>query len=96
MTRPADFGVAQVEGERPGQPEAHTHPLLDQKNGDWDEPLLRWMNGNGDEPLLGWKIGDEPLLGSGNGGEPLLGWKNGNGVDDCAAAVVLLFLHSLH
>ena len=74
MTRPADFGVAQVEGERPGQPEAHTHPLLDQKNGDWDEPLLRWMNGNGDEPLLG----------------------SGNGGDDCAAAVVLLFLHSLH
>ena len=84
MTRPAGFGVAQVEGERPGRPEAHTLPLLDQKDGDWDEPLL------------GWKIGDEPLLGSGNGGEPLLGWKNGNGVDDCAAAVVLFFLHSLH
>ena len=74
MTRPADFGVAQVEGERPGRPEAHTHPLLDQKNGDWDEPLL----------------------GPGNRGESLLGWKKGKGVDDCAAAVVLFFLHFLH
>ena len=74
MTRPADFVVAQVVEEHPGRPEAHTLPLLDQKNGDWDEPLL----------------------GSGNGGESLLGWKNGNWVDDCAAAVVLFFLHSLH
>ena len=86
MTRPADFVVAQVVEEHPGRPEAHTLPLLDQKNGDWDEPFLDQKNGNGDEPLLG----------SGNGGESLLGWKNGNWVDDCAAAVVLFFLHSLH
>ena len=86
MTRPADFVVAQVEEERPGRPEAHTHPLLDQKNGNWGRSLLGWKNGNGGRSLLG----------SGTGDESLLGWKNGNGVDDCAAAVVSFFLHSLH